>query len=187
MKKILLFTLILTLPTVASAQKSLNIESSNLKWTGEEITTKQHYGSLKFKSGSLTFENEALVGGTFVVDMTTLKNKDLSGQSKEYLEGHLKSDDFFSVEKYPEATLVVTKGTALENGGYNVQGDLTIKGKTHPAVFELSPENGQWVALLTFDRAKYDVQFRSGSFFQNLGDKLIYDEIKLEARLVFNN
>ena len=41
-------------------------------------------------------------------------------------------------------------------------------------------------AILVFDRSKYDVRFRSGSFFDELGDKLILDEIKLEVALDFN-
>ena len=41
-------------------------------------------------------------------------------------------------------------------------------------------------AKLTFDRSIYDVRFRSGSFFENLGDKLIYDDIRLEINLIFN-
>ena len=35
-------------------------------------------------------------------------------------------------------------------------------------------------ARLSFDRSKYDVRFRSGKFFENLGDKLILDDIEID-------
>ena len=44
-------------------------------------------------------------------------------------------------------------------------------------------DNSSINSNLTFDRTKYDVRYRSGNFFQNLGDKLIYDDIELEVSL----
>ena len=68
-----------------------------------------------------------------------------------------------------------------------LDGELTIKGITHPINFSitLNSENNA-TAMLVFDRSKYDVRFRSGSFFDELGDKLILDDIKLEVALEFN-
>ena len=68
-----------------------------------------------------------------------------------------------------------------------LNGELTIKGITHPINFSitLNSENNA-TAMLVFDRSKYDVRFRSGSFFDELGDKLILDDIKLEVALEFN-
>jgi polyisoprenoid-binding protein YceI len=84
------------------------VNKSNIKWTGKELTTKEHYGALKFSKANLEYENEKLVGGEFVVDMTTLDVQDLSGRGKERLEGHLRSDDFFSVDKHNNAYLKIT-------------------------------------------------------------------------------
>lgn len=166
------------------SQSTFNLENSKIKWTGKEISTKSHYGSLKFSSASLVWEGNTLKGGKFVVDMTSLENNDLSGGGKERLERHLKSDDFFSVAKHPTATLEITQSaTKGDDGTYAVSGDLTIKGITHPVRFTLSPSGNQIHATLTFDRSKYDVRFRSGTFFQNLGDKLILDDIVLEVAL----
>ena len=74
---------------------------------------------------------------------------------------------------------------ASDNNSFEVNGELTIKGITQPIVFTLKPLSDQkYIADLTFDRSDYNVQFRSGSFFENLGDKLILDDIKLEVTLV---
>ena len=68
---------------------------------------------------------------------------------------------------------------------YLVDANLTIKGITHPISFEMDLlEDGSYVAKLIFDRSKYDVQYRSGSFFENLGDRLILDDVELEVTLV---
>ena len=92
-----------------SAQETtmlIDTESSSLNWIGKKITNSQHNGSLKFISGELTMCNDqktskmTICKGSFSVDMTTLLVEDLSGSSKQRLEGHLKSDDFFSVDKH---------------------------------------------------------------------------------------
>ena len=163
----------------------LDTSKSSIKWIGKELTTSQHYGSLQFESGTLRFEDEKPHSGLFVVDMTTIKDIDLPQGTAERLEGHLKSDDFFSVTTHPKATLTITGATAQENGTFQVIADLTIKGITHPAVFDLIPADKYWIANLVIDRSKFNVRFRSGTFFQNLGDKLILDDIELETQLFF--
>ena len=169
-----------------SAQKTtLNLEKSTLKWTGEQITSKIHYGSLQFKSGDVLFENGLITKGTFIVDMTTLSVEDLQGSSKGKLEGHLKSDHFFSVEKFNESSIVISSSSKIPNG-LSVSGILTIKGTSHPIDFKMLLKDSSWVSYLTFDRSKYNVRYGSGSFFENLGDKLILDSIKLETSLKFN-
>ncbi|HCQ24619.1 MAG TPA: YceI family protein [Flavobacteriaceae bacterium] len=164
---------------------ALDTSKSSIRWVGKELTTTQHYGSLQFDSGTLRFEDEKPHSGQFVVDMTTIKDNDLPEGTAERLEGHLKSDDFFSVAKHPKAILTITGADAQENGSFRVNADLTIKGITHPAVFDLIPADKYWIANLVFDRSKYNVRFRSGTFFQNLGDKLILDDIELETQLFF--
>tara|TARA_Y100000817_G_scaffold288292_1_gene257433 strand:- start:10 stop:573 length:564 start_codon:yes stop_codon:yes gene_type:complete len=185
-KKIFLYTLILLNGFLIKAQeKEIDIIKSKIKWTGKEITTKIHYGSLTFSKGNLIFENNDIVGGEFVVDMKSLINEDLSGGSKQYLEKHLRSDDFFSVEKHPSASLIIISSKTLEDEKHKISGDLTIKGITHPVVFELIMKEYGANANLVFDRSKYNVKHRSSTFFSDLGDKLIYDDIELEVNLIF--
>ncbi len=163
---------------------SFNLENSNIKWTGTELTSKIHYGSLKLTKADLVIIDSKITSGEFTVDMTSLSVEDLEGKSKERLEGHLSSDDFFSIEKFQTASLKVLDSKSLENGSFNVNGELTIKDITHPIEFTITKnDDNNYNAKLTFDRSKYDVKFRSGTFFENLGDKLILDDIDLDVNL----
>ena len=164
----------------------LDEKSSSLKWTGKEITTKTHYGSLKFKEGKISMKGEKIISGSFIVDMKSIDCEDLSGTSKNYLESHLKSEDFFGVEVYPKASLSIKTSELKSDGNQLVKGDITIKGITQPISFNMSIQNKEGKAKLIFNRAKHNVTYRSGNFFQNLGDKLIYDDIEIEAQLTFN-
>ena len=170
---------------VATADNIYNIETaqSQITWTGREVSTSSHYGTLDFVSGNFEISNGAIVNGEFIVDMTSINNQDMQGDSKARLEGHLKSDDFFSVESYPTAAILINSSELISDGKWNVSADLSIKGFTHPVNFEMISSEDGWSANLVFDRSKYDVRFRSGSFFENLGDKLIYDDIELSVNL----
>jgi len=160
---------------------------SNIRWYGEELTRKTHFGDLSFKSGQIDLKDGVITGGNFIVDMTSLSVEDLSGGGKSKLEGHLRSDDFFSVDKHPEAKLIITQKAKVEGGKQTLYGELIIKGIKHPIDCTLTiGENQTAVAEMTFDRSKYDVRFRSGSFFENLGDKLILDDIRMEVSLKWN-
>mgnify|MGYP006244748563 FL=1 len=170
---------------VATVDNIYNVETaqSQITWTGREVSTSSHYGTLDFVSGNFEISNGAIVNGEFIVDMTSINNQDMEGDSKARLEGHLKSDDFFSVESYPTASISINSSELISDGKWNVSADLSIKGFTHPVNFEMISSEDGWSANLVFDRSKYDVRFRSGSFFENLGDKLIYDDIELSINL----
>ena len=170
---------------VATADNIYNIDNtqSQITWTGREVSTSSHYGTLDFVSGNFEISNGAIVNGEFIVDMTSINNLDMEGDSKARLEGHLKSDDFFSVESYPTSSISINSSELISDGKWNVSADLSIKGFTHPVNFEMISSEDGWSANLVFDRSKYDVRFRSGSFFENLGDKLIYDDIELSINL----
>jgi polyisoprenoid-binding protein YceI len=173
---------------VTDGNVTVNTEKSNIDWKGEKVTG-EHTGTIKISNGTLELKDGKLKGGEFVIDMTSLENTDLDGEYKGKLEGHLKSDDFFGVAKFPEATLKIksVKETA-KNGVYNVTADLTIKGITNPITFTATLINTDGVIVantnIIVDRSKYDVRYGSGSFFDNLGDKTIYDEFTLSVNLV---
>ena len=165
-----------------------NPEASKITWTGYKVTG-EHTGTINLQSGALVYEGEKLVGGSFVIDMTSIKNTDLEGDYKGKLEGHLKSADFFGVEKYPTAKLeftqVVERG---KPGDYKIVGKLTIKETTKEIKFNASITKYDAVvkttATITIDRSDFNVKYGSGSFFENLGDKTIYDEFDLTVTMV---
>lgn len=185
--KSLFFTLftVVALNFALSAQ-DVNLNDSALKWYGADITGKEHYGSLKFKSGALNVSNGKLQGGSFEIDMTSLAVEDLEGEWAQKLEGHLKSDDFFAIDKFNTAFLVLTSVKEGSDNTFEAAGDLTIRGKTHSVSVTFVPAGtNKMTAALVFDRSKYDVKFRSASFFSDLGDKLILDDIKVEVSLAY--
>ena len=185
--KLLVFGLLIA-TNLNSQLVQIDINNSNIKWTGKEITTKIHYGSLKFIKGEILFKKNKIVSGEFIVDMTTLNVEDLTGSSKNYLEKHLRSNDFFSVKKHNQSSLIITDSKLIESNKYMVNGILKIKGIENNISFVLNKVDDSSInSNLTFDRTKYDVRYRSGNFFQNLGDKLIYDDIELEVSLALIN
>ncbi|CAZ94732.1 MULTISPECIES: YceI family protein [Zobellia] len=172
-----------TEPTVGD-KKEVKTESSTITWKAYKVTG-SHYGTVNLKSGSLIFDGDKLTGGEFEADMTSLVALDLEGESKGKLEGHLKSEDFFSTEKHTSSKLVFTKVKSTGKNAYEVTGDLTIKGITKPVTFDVSVYGSKATASVKVDRTAYDIKYGSGSFFENLGDKTIYDEFDLVVDLEF--
>lgn len=189
-----LFSLALTLvfgvttatEPVAEEKKEVKTDASTVTWKAYKVTG-SHTGTVALKSGALVFDGDKLTGGEFTVDMPTLVSTDLAGDpdSKGKLEGHLKSDDFFGVENHPTSTLVFTDVKSTGKNAYEVTGDLTIKGITKPVTFDVSIYGSKATATMKVDRTNYDVKYGSGSFFENLGDKTIYDEFDLVVDLEF--
>lgn len=184
-RTLLLFALSALLVSNVVAQSKLNAdtEKTKLLWLGEKVTG-DHSGTINLKSGWLNWQDNKIVSGEFLIDMASLKDADGSAN----LEGHLKSDDFFGVEKFPTAKLVLTGSTAFDKGTGVVKGTLTIKDSTNPIEFKSTmqkKDDGVWFfANIVVDRTKYNVRYGSGSFFDNLGDKTIYDEFKLKVNLL---
>lgn len=169
---------------VNDGKKEVKPEASRIAWKAYKVTG-SHHGTIDLNSGALVFDNDQLTGGEFEVQMTSLISTDLEGDSKGKLEGHLKSDDFFGVENHPTSTLVFTKVEPSGKNSYEVTGDLTIKGITKPITFDVSIYGSKATATMKIDRSEYNVRYGSGSFFENLGDKTIYDEFDLVVDLEF--
>lgn len=176
--------IVLTTVAFTSLKKEINVKESKVTWTGEKVTG-THTGTINLKSGFFTMEDEKLIGGEFVMNMASISTTDLSGENKQKLDGHLKSEDFFGVEKHPTAKLVITNIAEKGNGSYGVVANLTIKTITKPVTFDLKMSKDAANAKLTIDRSKYDVKYGSGSFFDSLGDKTIYDNFDLDVNLKF--
>ena len=191
MKNLFLMLLVAGFTMAVSSHVSVvnvDTEQSVVNWNAYKVTG-EHSGTIQVKEGKLNMDHGKLVGGSFIIDMNSIKCTDMQGGGAAKLEGHLKSPDFFGVETYPEAKFeikqVVSRGTA---GSYKITGDLTIKETTKSTRFnvQLSEEDGVKTATadITLDRSDFDIRYGSGSFFDNLGDKTIYDEFDLSIRLV---
>ena len=176
---------------IAGDDYKINSKSSKLEWLAKKVTG-QHNGIIDIKSGGLTFSGNKLTGGNFVINMKTITVLDLEAGSNmnNKLTGHLNSPDFFNTAEFEEASFKITSINKVksDDGNYSITGDLTIKGKSSSITFpaQVSKEGSKVsaTAKMTFDRSKFDIKFRSASFFENLGDKMIYDDVEMTVSLV---
>ena len=171
-----------------SAPFNVDTGASVVKWVGTKVSG-AHNGTVKIKSGSFEL-SEKVAKGKFTIDMATISNGDMSGKWKTKLEDHLKSDDFFSVAKYPQAVFVLKGGKLLSEQKYQLTGDLTVKGTTHSITFpaDVGSKNGAKTLKAKFkiNRLKWGIKYNSGKFFdvKKLGDRMIYDDIDIELDLI---
>lgn len=184
----LLFTLALTAFSFSLDKATVNTSESTITWTAKKVTG-QHHGKVPITSATLDYQNGKILGGTFEMDMTSLTVEDITDPgSNKRLTDHLKSEDFFSVEKHNKSTFKITEAKTSNGKDYQLTGDLTIKNITKPVTFPatVNVTGGKIVATgkLTFDRTHYDIKYRSGSYFENLADKMIYDDVELDVKLV---
>lgn len=172
---------------------TVDTQKSSLVWTGKKIGG-EHTGNISLTSGSLQVAKNKLVGGAFEIDMNSITNTDITDAGyNTKLVGHLKSDDFFGVEKHPKASFRITKATPISGAkaganNYQITGNLTIKGKTEtisfPAAVKFNGDAAEAVAKITVDRSKFDVRYGSPSFFADLGDKAIDNEFIIDLKLI---
>jgi polyisoprenoid-binding protein YceI len=171
--------------TINAQTSKIDAKKSAINWVGKKVTG-EHSGTIGIKDGALVFKKKALTGGNFTVDMTTIEVTDLDTNSgKGSLEGHLKADDFFGVDKYKTAKLVFTKVASKGKGVYSVTANLTIKDKTNPVTFDITVAGKTATAKVIVDRTKYDIKYNSKSFFGSIGDKAIDDEFELNVKLAW--
>lgn len=162
--------------------------NSKIEWKGFKVfktDNTSHFGIIKFESGDVTIKDGKLESGKFVADMSSLENVDLKAdaEQKSKLEGHLKSGDFFEVEKFPTASYEITKVVHNETGDYNttLEGNLTIKGITKPVQFNanVSLKAGE-VSIATepkdIDREDFGVKFQ-----MPVANGIIKNEVNLQV------
>ncbi|MBV2169185.1 MAG: YceI family protein [Bdellovibrio sp.] len=194
MMKFVLGTLVMVMATSVFAADVYKIDTkaSSVAWKGSKKMGSFHVGSIVMKEGSVTLDKKGqLSAGNFVIDMATIANEDLK-DSPEYqkkLVGHLSSEDFFNVAKFPTAVFKVTSVTAKSKEEALVKGELTMIGKTNAIEFpvKLSADKGVVTgeANVKVDRTKWGLKYGSGNFFKELaGDKIINDEFELTLKLV---
>lgn len=175
-------------PHAAPVPYKVDTKKSALNWNGKKVTG-EHYGTVDIADGTMLVDGGKLTGGTFTFDMNSIVSKDLTdeGYNKKFI-GHMKSEDFFNTAKFPTSTFKITKVTPKGNNVYEITGNMTIKGITNavtfPATVKMSGNTIEADGKATLDRTKYDIRYGSKSFFENIGDKAIYDDFTVEMKLV---
>jgi len=182
-KKFLICTVALT--SLAQAETlTMDTGASKLVYLAKKVSG-EHTGEVKLLNGKLNFEKNILKTGEFEIDMTTITNTDIkSGEYHTKFVSHLNNDDFFATDKFKTAKLVIKSAKKEKGSTYKITADLTVKGVTAPVSFlaDISKEKAQ--AKVIFDRTVYGIKYGSGKFFENLGDKMIMDDVQLDVLLI---
>lgn len=179
--------------TQGSVTYTVDLANSKVEWIGKKVTG-QHNGTVDISSGQLSVENGDLDAGKFEIDFNTIKVLDIEdAESNAKLTGHLKSDDFFSVEKFPKGSFEITsveKVSDDKGNNYKVNGNLTIKGITKnisfPANVNVAPDKVTATADFNIDRTEWEVKYGSGKFFEGLGDNMIDDDFNIKFNITAN-
>lgn len=165
----------------AAAEKTLKVDAtkSTIGFVGRKITG-DHSGDFK------TFDGEAKLAGSepkavsFTVETASVK-ADADG-----LTDHLKSPDFFDVEKFPRATFTSTAiaaKTGTAGVTHEVTGDLDLHGAkksiTFPASITVDERGATGTAEFTINRKDFGIAYAGKP------DDLIKDEVLLKLNLHF--
>ncbi len=170
------------LSTLEDGDYALDTSASTLTYTGKKVIG-SHTGTVDLKSGSLTFAEKLFTGGNFVIDMSTITES----KKNETFVNHTKSEDFFDIEKFPEASFTISS-IEQKTDNFVVTGDLTILDKTNEITFDATLSGSDTLNAKTsfeIDRTKWGITYGSGSFFDNLGDNTINDQIEFDLDLTF--
>lgn len=159
---------------------------SSMEWVGKKVTG-EHFGTIKVKEGNVMVKDGMITGGTLMIDMNSIIVEDIKDEeTNAKLSGHLRSEDFFGVEKYPMSKLEITE-VVKKGDKYHIHGNLTIKDVTDkveiPATIKMEDNKLVAIGETEIDRTKYGIKYGSGQFFDDLGDKMIYDNFVVRFKV----
>lgn len=184
-----------TVEQAAGKNYAADVTQSKVEWIGTKPVG-QHHGTFVLQNGTLVVSENALKGGSFTVDITSVQPDDQDAEGNTKLQGHLLSDDFFSAEQYPTGTFEITSVTegvqnaenlVMKDATHTITGNLTLKGITKsitfPAKVVVTDNNITADANFNIDRTQWNIVYGND---KSLGDKFIRPEVNLQVHLVAN-
>ena len=157
-------------------------------WTAKKINGSGHTGTISTTNGKMKVMDGEIKGGIMTIDMNTFTCTDLEGEDKEGFESHLKSEDFLDVEKFPTSDIKIIsvskqKDKLISQIKLQMHGS-TVEYETPILIKEKDLEDGtiayEISGELEIDRTKHKINYGSGSFFDNLGDRAINDNVHIK-------
>ena len=168
---------------------TVDTSTSFVNWIGYKVGG-NHAGTIKLQSGTLSIDGDQLLSGSFVIDMDAIENTDMeAGKMRDQLVGHLKSEDFFDVAKYPTAKFEITSAKKLDANNYQIEGNLTMKETTKNIAFEAQinkDENNVYTATtnsFVINRTDWGVNYGSKNIFKDLKDAVILDDVEIKLTI----
>jgi polyisoprenoid-binding protein YceI len=172
----------------------IDTEKSVVEWSGRNINNR-HHGRIAVSGGELVMANGLPQSGCIKLDMNTLTDIDLQDEVwRSMLLKHLKSEDFFDVERFPLVTFELNGASAIATAtpgtpNTEIAGVLTIKETARSICFPaiIAPQEDGTLkahAVLDLDRTLWNVCYGSGKLYERLGMHLVNDLISVEMFLV---
>jgi polyisoprenoid-binding protein YceI len=121
-----------TAPTSLTGAYAIDPTHSRIGFVARHAMVTKVRGSFNEFEGSGTFDAENPGGSQLRL---TIQAASIDTRNADR-DGHLKSNDFFDMETYPEITFVSTSVEQVDDGNYRVTGDLAIKGVTKPVTVD---------------------------------------------------
>jgi polyisoprenoid-binding protein YceI len=175
--------------SVSAGQKYLvDTGQSVVTWKGSMLLApdKEHVGYVHISKGELMIDKDRLTGGSIEIDMNTIEYKDKEDRNTPVQ--HLKSPDYFDVEKFPVSTIAITRVESVSDTDIKITGNLTIKGVTRPVTFpaKIEVKDGTVKAdgQMTIDRTDWGIRYRSGKFYDVIADEIVSDDIGFVMKIV---
>ena len=178
-------------PLTLGQKYIIDIKESVVTWKGSMLlaSEEEHTGYVYISKGELMIEKGQLVGGTVEIDMNTIEYKDKTNKNTPVK--HLKSPDFFDVEKFPISTITITRVASVSGKTIKVTGNLTIKGVTRLVTFPAKMEVKDGIlkanGKLIIDRTDWGIRYRSGKFYDIVADEIVSDDIEFYMNIVAKN
>ncbi|XXX77470.1 YceI family protein [Sorangium sp. So ce134] len=165
-------------PTGAAETFPIDAAASTIGFVGSKVTGK-HEGKFEKISGSITLAGGKAAGGKLSIEADTASVK----TDAEKLDGHLKSADFFDVEKFPKATFTSTEIKAGGDNGatHTVTGELDLHGVKKTITFPATISEG---ADAVSGNAEFVINRKDfGIVYPGKQDDLIRDDVLLKLSL----
>jgi polyisoprenoid-binding protein YceI len=157
---------------------------------------KNHPAKLKLNYGAAAIKNDTVSGGSFVINIKSMKMEQEGEHIENKLRPHLLSGDFFDADKFGTATFEITNvvpyelekdanKSLVEGANFMIRGNLTIKDVrkniSFPARIELDKDKLRAKANFDIDRTEWQMNYRND---KTLGDKFISETVNIELNIV---
>lgn len=167
---------------------AIDIDKSEIGWSGKSISD-VHTGKIRLSKAELRYQGEMLIGGMFEADMRSITVTDITDieDNRHFIE-HIGNADFFEVDKYPVAYFVITKVTPIEDGTYEVTGNMKIRDKELPLTFKAKSETDDRIrrvsAIVSVDRTLFGIEYGAQGKKGSEKDWFILNEFVLNINIV---
>ncbi len=166
---------------------SILVDKSSIIWTGTK-TTGSHDGTIMVMDGYVEIDKQSITSGQINIDMNSIVCTDIKKAStNKYFVDHLKNDDFFSVKKFPIASLNILSSKLIKDDEHEIIANLTIKDITQKINFiakiNINEDMANAKGKLEIDRSKFNIKYKSKTWFPDIGNYFIYDIFELDFDL----